>query len=80
MYLAIDKYDNLYISDTFNHKIRLITKNKHVVTINTISNTNFIKPKKLRIYQNNLYVIDSGNNLMRKIIKNQILPNIIPNK
>ncbi|WP_052467062.1 IPT/TIG domain-containing protein [Psychroserpens damuponensis] len=75
--ITIDSQDNLFIADTFNHKIRKITPNGEVSTFAgstegnvdaTGVNAKFNFPRGITIdSENNLYVSDTGNHTIRKI-------------
>lgn len=75
--IAMDSHGNVYIGDTRNHKIRKITPNGQVSvfagstegnTDGTGINAQFSHPSGITIdSQDNLYVVDSGNNNIRKI-------------
>jgi streptogramin lyase len=76
--IAIDKAGNFYVADAGNHKIRKITPDGIVTTLagNTAGNTDgigsdafFNDPSGLVIDAlGNLYVSDSGNSLIRKMV------------
>ena len=77
--ITIDKNDNLYVSDAGNHTIRKIETNGTITTIAGVSGTfgfqdgpvftaTFRQPQGLAFDSlGNLYVVDSGNYLVRKI-------------
>jgi hypothetical protein len=76
--ICIDTANNLYIADSFNHRIRKITPSAVVTTIagNGIAtfvngngtNTSFNHPQGIAVDSSgNLYVSDTGNNRIRKI-------------
>ncbi len=76
--LAIDKDDNIYVADTYNHKIRKITPSAQVQTLagnnkagssNGIGpQTSFNHPTSLAVdKEGNIFIVDSDNNLIRKI-------------
>jgi sugar lactone lactonase YvrE len=75
--LAIDSKDNLYIADTNNHRIRLLTTDGNVTTISgtkkgySSGNMNFARfnsPSYLAVDNiGNIYVSDSGNHKIRRI-------------
>ena len=77
--ITIDAKKNLYVSDTFNHKIRKIDKDGNVTTVaggsqgyknGKGSNAQFFFPRGLAFdSQDNLYVADTFNNRIRKIDK-----------
>ena len=93
--IAIDNFDNIYIADTFNHRIRKIDTAGIVSTLagnepgyedgNSLF-AKFYKPTKLAVSSSNeVYVLDSGNSVIRKIFPQQntpiitsIFPNVIP--
>jgi sugar lactone lactonase YvrE len=76
--IAIDKAGNFYVADADNHRIRKITPDGIVTTLagNTVGNADsigadayFNDPSGLVIDgSGNLYVSDSGNSLIRKIV------------
>jgi hypothetical protein len=70
---------NLYVTDTFNHRIRKIVISTGVVTTLVGSGTqgsangtgteaSFYKPRQIATDGTNLYVADPGNNMIRKIV------------
>lgn len=76
--IAIDSNSNLYVADTFNHVIRKITPAGDVSTIAGTPqqrgfqdgkglNAKFYYPKGLAIHQDNLFIADSSNHVVRKI-------------
>jgi len=76
--VAVDNAGNLYVADTYNHKIRKVTAAGVVTTFagsgvsgstdDTGTAASFNAPVGITIdTQNNLYVADSGNNKIRKI-------------
>ncbi len=79
--IAIDASGNIYISDDFNHCIRKIATGTGIITtfagIGTVygfggdnglaTSATFSFPNALALYGNNLYVVDSWNNRIRKI-------------
>ncbi len=76
--IALDATGNLYVADTYNNMIRKISKDGVVSTIagkTHKGNSNgkgtaasFFHPEALTVDKNgNIYVADSGNNLIRKI-------------
>jgi sugar lactone lactonase YvrE len=85
--LAFDSEGNLFVADQFNHVIRKIATNGQVTTfagkadepgmINAIGeNARFSSPYAIAIdAQNNLYVSDHANNMIRKITPGrEVLP------
>ncbi|WP_026777111.1 Ig-like domain-containing protein [Polaribacter sp. Hel_I_88] len=79
--IAIDFFGNIYVADTGNNKIRKIDKNNNVITIagsvesgykdDEGINASFNRPNSLIVNLNNeVYVVDSGNNKIRKIDNN----------
>ncbi len=81
--LAIDNDDNIYVADTGNHRIRKITS-AGVVTVvagtgsagsnnhpNVLTFAAFNAPSGVTVdYTGNIYVADTSNNLIRKIVPN----------
>ncbi|NJM80795.1 MAG: hypothetical protein HC854_16475 [Flavobacterium sp.] len=69
--IAIDKNNNIYVSDTYNHKIKKIDQQGNVITIagsDYGDGINFKYPKALTVDTNgNIFVVDSGNNKIKKI-------------
>lgn len=78
--LAIDSKDNLYVADTLNHVIRTITPEGVVTTFaghttaeggyqdGTVEEALFNEPSDLAVdSEGAVYVLDSGNQLLRKI-------------
>lgn len=78
--IAVDSSGNLYIADSNNHLIRKITIAGSTYSVSTIAGSSrglvddtgtaarFNNPQDIAIdSQNNLYVVDSGNDLIRKI-------------
>jgi len=82
--LAIDNQDHLYVADTFNNTIRLITPNGTVSTFagvvaqpgsidGSLAVARFAQPHGLAIDRNNtLYVADAGSSAFRKIAGGQV--------
>jgi len=83
--LTVDQEDNLYVADTLNHVIRKITPNGVVSTFAGRANSKggfqngglqealFNEPEDLCFNnQGDLYIVDSGNQLLRKISKGQV--------
>ncbi|HRS20573.1 MAG TPA: stalk domain-containing protein [Clostridia bacterium] len=83
--LALDKAGNLYVADTLNNVIRKISPQGVVTTYagnntgaagyrdGSLTGAEFNEPAALTIdSQDNLYVADSGNQLIRKIAKGQV--------
>jgi sugar lactone lactonase YvrE len=78
--LAIDSKDNVYIADTNNHRIRLLTTDGNVTTISgtrkgySSGNINFARfdsPSYLAVDNSgNIYVSDRGNHKIRRISSN----------
>lgn len=79
--IALDQFGNIYVADLANHSIRKITTNGDVSTFAGNGSpgredgvgkaASFKYPAGLAIDKaNNLYVADSGNNLIRKITPN----------
>jgi DNA-binding beta-propeller fold protein YncE len=76
--LAVDQEGNLFVSDSFNNSIRKIAKNGQVTTVAGCSRKGskdgvadsacFFHPAGIAIDENNnIYVADAGNQLVRKI-------------
>ncbi|MDB5133977.1 MAG: hypothetical protein JWP37_580 [Mucilaginibacter sp.] len=78
--VAVDAQGNIYVSDTFNNRIRKITANGTVTTIagngiagytdanGVAANAEFYGPQGLTVdAQGNVFVADFGNNVIRKI-------------
>ncbi|WP_040280310.1 IPT/TIG domain-containing protein [Psychroserpens damuponensis] len=84
--ITIDADDNLYITDTGNHKIRKISPTGHVTTIAGSSigdfddigeNAKFKSPKGIAIdAEGNLYITDSGNHKIKRITPDNIVETI----
>jgi len=79
--LAIDMFNNIYVADKANNKIRKITPQGVVTTVAGSgatgavnangANASFTSPNGLTVdAAGNIYVADSGNNLIRKILPN----------
>jgi len=78
--IAVDTAGNVYIADTYNSEIRIITTNGVVSTVaglvgnpgsadGTNGNARFNLPQGIAVDRTgNLYVADTGNNTIRKII------------
>jgi gliding motility-associated-like protein len=77
--IAVDNAGNVYIADTYNHSIRKITPDGNVSTLagnGTAGAANgkgaaarFFKPVALTVDRyNNVYVVDNGNQKIRKIM------------
>lgn len=77
--LAVDSKDNIYVADTLNNCVRKITPNGDVTTYagkqsaaggyedGPAANAKFNEPADVEIYKDIVYVLDSGNHLVRKI-------------
>jgi len=76
--VAIDAQNNIYVADTRNHRIRKITPDGTVTTLagtgeegfagGLRQNARFNRPSSLVLDpQGNIYIIDMGNNCIRKI-------------
>lgn len=75
--ITIDDNNNLYIADTLNHSVRMITPDSNVSTVagtNIIGNTNgpskearFNDPTGIKVYKNNIYITDKHNNSVKLI-------------
>jgi sugar lactone lactonase YvrE len=74
--LKIDENNNLYIADTHNNCIRLMTPDSNVTTI--ASSNNLFGPHGITIYNNIIYVTDTYNKLIKLINKNGTV-DTIPN-
>jgi sugar lactone lactonase YvrE len=83
--LALDAAGNIYVADSFNYTIRKITTNGTVTTIAGMAGvpgfyngvaTNqatFLSPSGIAVDgANNIYVADTGNDLIRKIADGQV--------
>jgi len=83
--LALDKTGNLYVADTLNNVIRKISPQGFVTTYagkntgeagyrdGSLAEAEFNEPVALAMdSQDNLYIVDSGNQLIRKIAKGQV--------
>jgi len=83
--LALDKAGNLYVADTLNNVIRKITPQGLVTTYagkttgeagyrdGALAEAEFNEPAALAMDgQENLYLVDSGNQLIRKITKDRV--------
>lgn len=88
--IAIDKLGNLYVADTGNHKIRKISTAGVVTTIagglpsgSVDGNSNiasFSSPRDLAIDDSgNLFVVDAGNNKIRKISPTGVVSTFVGN-
>lgn len=84
--LAIDKNDNIYVADTLNNVIRIITPNGKVSTFagkandkggfqeGTLKEALFNEPSAVGLDSNGtVYVLDTGNQLVRKIENDKVL-------
>lgn len=84
--LAIDSQDNIFVTDTYNHKIRKITPSGVVTTIagstqgfadGITTSAKFNYPYGIAIdSDDNLYITDSGNSNIRKITSTGIVSTI----
>ncbi|WP_169738609.1 stalk domain-containing protein [Desulfofalx alkaliphila] len=83
--LALDKAGNLYVADTLNNVIRQISPQGFVTTYagkntgeagyrdGSLAEAEFNEPAALAMdSQDNLYIADSGNQLIRKIVKDRV--------
>jgi sugar lactone lactonase YvrE len=78
--LAVDSAGNIYVADTFNHRIRKIKPNGNVSTLAGLTNgyadgngtsAMFSAPEGVAVDQSgNVFVGDTGNNVIRKIKPN----------
>ena len=78
--IAIDNQDNIYIGDTYNHRIRKITNDGIVSTVAGSSwgyvddvgiNAKFNQPKGIALdSKGNLYIADYNNDRVRKLMPN----------
>ncbi len=84
--LAVDKNDNIYVADTLNNAIRMITPGGEVSTFagkannkdgfqdGTLSEALFNEPSAVALDSNGVvYVLDTGNQLVRKIENDMVL-------
>lgn len=85
--ITFNKENNMIISDTYNNKIKKLTKDK-VITIAGTGKAGFngdgiatekeiYYPKDILFYKDEIYFIDAGNNLIRKIDKKGKLVTIL---
>lgn len=74
--IKIDENDNLYIADTHNNCVRLMTPDGNVTTI--ANNSELFGPHGITIYNNIVYVTDTYNKLI-KIINKDGTVDTIPN-
>ena len=80
--LAVDAKDNLYVADTLNHAIRKISPEGIVSTLTgtgisgykdgSLGEALFNEPTDVVVDKDILYIVDSGNQAIRKIEKNQV--------
>ena len=87
--MTTDALGNIYVADTFNHKIRKISTSGFVTTIagstsgfkdGSITEAQFANPQDVAIDAfGNLYVSDTGNSRIRKITPNGIVSTIVGN-
>ena len=83
--IAIDASENLYVADSLNHVIRKITPTGKVTTYagknslsggykdGSLSNAEFNEPSDLAFSKDGaLYVLDSGNQMVRKILNGKV--------
>lgn len=84
--LAVDKNDNIYVADTLNNVIRMITPDGKVSTFAGKANTKggfqegvlnealFNEPSAVALDNNGeVYVLDTGNQLVRKVENGKVL-------
>ncbi len=80
--------NEMIIADTYNHKIKKLTKDKKIITIAGTGKNGFNGdksaisselsfPKKVKIYENEIYFVDSGNHRVRKINKSGDIETVI---
>ncbi len=88
--ITFDNENNLIISDTYNNRIKKVTKDKKVITIagtgikgfdgdGIATEKKIFFPKDITFYNGEVYFIDAGNNLVRKIDKSGKLITVIGN-
>jgi sugar lactone lactonase YvrE len=90
--VAVDAQGNIYVSDTFNNRIRKITANGTVTTIagngvagytdasGVAANAEFYGPQGLTVdAQGNIFVADFGNNVIRKITPAGVISTVAGN-
>jgi hypothetical protein len=79
--IAVDNNTNVYVTDLYNHTIRMLTLSGTNWMVNTIaglagspgsadgtnSNARFNGPYGITVYGGNLYVADTGNNTIREL-------------
>ena len=80
--IALDIDENLYVADTFNNQIKLIKNNEISLIIGngetgykdgSLDEAMFNEPTGLFFYENELYILDSGNSLIRKIEDDKVI-------
>lgn len=84
--LAVDKNDNIYVADTLNNVIRMITPDGKVSTFagkanskggfqeGVLSEALFNEPSAVALDNNDeVYVLDTGNQLVRKVENDKVL-------
>ncbi|MBN2694264.1 hypothetical protein JXR93_06345 [bacterium] len=88
--IVFNSENEMIIADTYNHKIKKLTKDKRVITIagtgkNSFNgdkyslDTDLSYPKKVKIYENEIYFVDTGNHRVRKITKNGDIETVVGN-
>jgi DNA-binding beta-propeller fold protein YncE len=80
--IGVDKLGNVYVADVFNHKIRKITASGAVTTLAGSGHQGYVDDAKGHSAEfdfpvdvavdeaGNVYVVDEGNNKIRKILPN----------